>query len=187
MSTLTVSEAFAVRSQTGTMREYQWIDVRSASEFATGHIPGAVNIPIDQIEARLDDLLPGRPILLVCQAGKRARMVAGLIEPCRTDVAVLEGGTGAWKNAGLPLVINAKSRWSLERQVRLAAGLLILAALFLSFAVSRYWLGLVAFVGVGLTFAGVTDLCLMASLLVRMPWNRLGCVPAQPVKPTCAL
>ena len=74
----------AVRS----VSKYQWIDVRSLGEYAAGHIPGAVNIPMDQIEARLDDLLPSTPILLVCQAGKRARMVAGLLEPCRSDVTV---------------------------------------------------------------------------------------------------
>ena len=181
VSTLTVPEAVALRSQSGMAAEYQWIDVRSASEFATGHVPRAVNIPMDQIEARLDDLPPNRPILLVCQAGKRARMVAGLIEPCRSDVTVLEGGTAAWKKAGLPLVMSAESRWSIERQVRLAAGLLIVIALVLSLTVSRYWLGLVAFVGVGLTFAGATDLCLMASLLVGMPWNRVGCVHVRSV------
>jgi len=187
VSTLTISAAAALRPGPGSASEYQWIDVRSASEYATGHIPGAVNIPMDQIEARTDDLLPNRPIVLVCQAGKRARMVAGLIEPCRKDVTILEGGTTAWQVAGLPVVVSTKSRWSLERQVRLAAGLLILTALLLTATVSRYWLGLAAFVGLGLTFAGVTDLCLMASVLTRMPWNRVRCVPAGLVKPTCAL
>src|SRR5262245_44673452 len=105
---------------------------------------------MDQIEARLDDLVPNQPIILVCQAGKSARMVGGLLEPCRKDISVLEGGTAAWKDAGLPLVVSAKTRWSLERQVRLAAGLLILMALLLAATFSRYWLGLVAFVGLGL-------------------------------------
>jgi hypothetical protein len=132
---------------------------------------------MDQIEARLDDLLPGLPIVLVCQAGKRARMVAGLIEPCRADVAVLEGGTAAWEAAGHPLVASVKSRISLERQVRLIAGLLVLAGVILSLASDRNWIFLAAFVGAGLTFAGLTDICLMASLLVRMPWNKARMSP----------
>jgi rhodanese-related sulfurtransferase len=152
--------------------KHQWIDVRSASEYASGHIPGAVNIPMDQVEARLDDLVSGLPIILVCQAGKRARMVAGLLEPCRSDVTVLEGGTAAWSAAGLPLVANVKSRFSLERQVRLIAGLLVMAAVLLSFTVQRNWIFLALVVGAGLTFAGLTDICLMAGLLVRMPWNQ---------------
>jgi rhodanese-related sulfurtransferase len=157
---------------TGVAREFQWVDVRSASEYATGHIPGAVNIPLEQIEARLDDLLPGVPIVLVCQAGKRARTAAGLIEPCRKDVTVLEGGTMAWTAAGLPVVTSASSRISIERQVRLIAGLLVLVGVFLSVTVNHYFVYFAALIGAGLTFAGLTDICLMAGLLLRMPWNR---------------
>jgi len=98
------------------------VDVRSSSEFASGHIPGAVNIPMDQIEARIDDSWGRSPIVLICQAGKRARMTAGLLEPCQRQISVLEGGTGAWIQAGLPVVASVRTRWSLERQVRLGAG-----------------------------------------------------------------
>ena len=49
------------------------IDVRSATEFAAGHIPAAINIPMDEIECRLSDL-PRERVVLVCQAGKRAEM-----------------------------------------------------------------------------------------------------------------
>ena len=150
----------------------QLIDVRSPSEFAAGHIPGAVNIPMDQIEARLDDLRPGAPIILICQMGKRARMTAGLLEPCRREVSILQGGTSAWIQAGLPVIRNVKTRWSLERQVRLGAGLLVLCAAGLALTVSPYWMSLAAFVGLGLTFAGLTDVCPMAELLQRMSWNR---------------
>ena len=69
----------------------QLVDVRSASEFGSGHIPCAVNIPMDQIEARLDDLTPTVPLVLICQTGKRARMTAGLLKPCQRQIAVLEG------------------------------------------------------------------------------------------------
>ena len=127
---------------------------------------------MEQIEARLDDLLPAVPIVLVCQAGKRARMVAGLLEPCRADVTVLEGGTAAWNAAGRPLVASVKSRFSLERQVRLIAGVLVLIGVILSLTVQRNWIFLAAFVGAGLAFAGLTEICLMAGLLIRMPWNR---------------
>ena len=184
MSTINVVDASALLSEKRGSSRYQWIDVRSVTEYAAGHIPGAVNIPMEQIEVRLEDLAPHVPIVLICQAGKRARMVAGLIEPCRKDVSVLEGGTAAWKAAGLPVVVSTNSRWSLERQVRLVAGLLILASLVLAGTVHPYWLGLTGFVGLGLTFAGATDLCLMAALLVRLPWNRTRSAAG---KQTCAV
>ncbi len=149
----------------------QLVDVRSASEFSAGHIPGAVNIPMDQIEARLADLRPNVPLVLVCQAGKRARMTAELLAPCRREITVLEGGTSAWVQAGLPVVRSVKTRWSLERQVRLGAGLLVLVGVILGFTVSMNWIFLSAFVGLGLTFAGLTDICLMGELLGKMPWN----------------
>ena len=150
----------------------QLIDVRSPSEFAAGHIPGAINIPMDQIEARLDDLAPAKPVVLICQMGKRARMTAGLLEPCKLQISVLDGGTSGWIEAGLPVVQNVRARWSLERQVRLGAGVLILTALILAFVWNPGWAFLAAFVGLGLTFAGLTDICLMAELLQRMPWNK---------------
>ena len=169
MNTITPSELVPAN---GVPREFQWIDVRSPGEYASGHIPGAVNIPMEQIEARIDDLLPAVPIVLVCQAGKRARMVAGLLEPCRADVTVLDGGTSAWSAAGLPLVASVKSRFSLERQVRLIAGLLVLIGVLLSLTIQHNWIFLAAAVGAGLAFAGLTDICLMAGLLIRMPWNQ---------------
>lgn len=151
------------------------IDVRSPSEFASGHIAGAINIPMDQIESRLADLGSG-PIVLICQMGKRARMTANLLEPCQRQIAVLEGGTAAWIQAGLPVVTSVKTRWSLERQVRLGAGLLVLLGATLALAINPRWLFLSAFIGMGLTFAGLTDLCPMAEILEKMPWNaRIHC------------
>jgi rhodanese-related sulfurtransferase len=168
-STLTVSQLRNQSSTPGLL-----VDVRSGTEFASGHIPGAVNIPMDQIEARLGDLGLNLPIVLVCQSGKRARMTAGLLEPCQRQIAVLEGGTKAWIEAGLPVVTSVKTRWSLERQVRLGAGSLVLTGAILALTASPLWVFLCGFVGLGLTFAGLTDICPMAVMLERMPWNRLS-------------
>jgi rhodanese-related sulfurtransferase len=150
------------------------VDVRSGTEFASGHIPGAVNIPMEQIEARLDDLGSNVPVILVCQAGKRARMAAGLLEPCHRQIKVLDGGTKAWIDAGLPVVASVKTRWSLERQVRLGAGLLVPAGAILAPTVSPLWVLLCGFVGAGLTFAGLTDICGMGIVLAKMPWNKVS-------------
>ena len=157
-------------ASTGNCRA-QWVDVRSASEYAAGHVPGAVNIPMDQIEARLDDMSRELPVVLICQGGTRARIVAQQLKPCRDDVAVLEGGTNAWVKAGLPLVASAKTRWSLERQVRLAAGLLVVLGVVLGLLVNYRWMYLSGFVGTGLSLAGLTDFCPMGILLGKMPWN----------------
>jgi len=169
LNKISVSE-LAARSNSAFLR----IDVRSGSEYATGHIHGAINIPLEEIEMRTADLNSGQPIVLICKMGQRARMAGALLEPCGYELYVLEGGTQAWRRAGLPLVSTVKSRWSLERQVRLAAGSLVLLGSVLALIASPYWLFLSGFVGLGLTFAGISDICPMGILLAWLPWNRAG-------------
>jgi rhodanese-related sulfurtransferase len=173
--------------RTETSSSAQLVDVRSTTEFDAGHIPGAVNIPMDQIESRLNDLSRTAPVILICKAGTRARITAELLSGCGHDFAVLEGGTDAWVRSGLPVVSSVKTRWALERQVRLVAGLLILVGVALTVELDRRWLLLPAFVGLGLSFAGLSDFCPMGELLTRMPWNRkshckLGIPDAAPQK-----
>ena len=148
------------------------LDVRSAAEFATGHIPGAVNIPMEQVERRMLDIPPG-PLVLVCEAGKRAEIVAGWLSD-QKGVTVLDGGTKAWRTAGYPLVTCAPCRWTLERQVRLIAGIIVLLGTVLAVVVNANWVYLSMFIGAGLTFAGATNICGMAILLAKMPWNSRG-------------
>jgi len=169
MREVTVPELF---TRTAGLARVQYVDVRSASEFASGHVPGAVNIPMEQIDSRIDDLAPDLPIVLICQGGARARMVAELLRPCGKDLTVLQGGMTAWIKAGQPVVATTKTRWSLERQVRLGAGILVLLGTLLAATVNFRWLFLAGFVGLGLSFAGLTDVCPMAILLAKLPWNR---------------
>lgn len=169
MPEIEVSQLHTLCEQTGVA---QLVDVRSPGEFAAGHVPGAANIPLEEIERRLDDLNTNRTLVLICKGGKRAGMAADFLKDKRGNLAVLQGGTDAWAKAGLPLVVSAKSRWALERQVRLAAGLLVLSSVVLSLTVYPPMVYLAGFVGLGLTGAGLTDFCPMGILLAKMPWNR---------------
>ena len=83
----------------------------------------------------------------------------------------VEGGTLAWEKAGLP-VVRGREVISLERQVRIAAGLLVVLGVMLGWLVHPGFLALSAFVGAGLVFAGLTDTCGMGLMLAKMPWNR---------------
>ena len=166
MRDFTVAE-LAVQKENSVQR----IDVRSVAEFAAGHIPGAINIPMEEMASRLSDLHPEIPIVLICKGGTRAGMVASFLKQCRKDVSILEGGTSAWAREGLSLVVSAKTTWALERQVRLIAGLLVAAGALLALTVHPYWVLLSGFIGLGLTFAGLTDICAMGMLLGKMPWN----------------
>jgi rhodanese-related sulfurtransferase len=84
----------------------------------------------------------------------------------------VEGGTMAWNQAGLP-VTRGKKGMSLERQIRIVAGSLVFIGVVLGTLISPYFYGLSGFVGLGLIFAGVTDICPMAMVIARMPWNQV--------------
>jgi rhodanese-related sulfurtransferase len=176
-------------------RRTQLVDVRSATEFVTSHLPGAVNIPLEQIEMRGADLDPKATLVLVCQAGNRSTMARKLLAAIGNHSQVLEGGTDAWLGAGYPVVRATASRWALERQVRLIAGLMVAAGVALGVFVSSWWLTLPAFVGCGLAFAGATNFCAMGEILARLPWNRprqsavgaVGGTPDLSVGTACAI
>jgi rhodanese-related sulfurtransferase len=151
-----------------------FIDVRTPAEYAAVHADGARSLPLDQLNADSVARANGEPVYVICQSGGRASRACELLQAAGlADVYNVEGGTTAWQRAGLPVVRGEGRRMiSLERQVRIAAGLLVLIGVTLGWLVHPALFGQAAFVGLGLVFAGVTDWCGMGLLLSRMPWNR---------------
>ncbi|XZE18947.1 rhodanese-like domain-containing protein [Pirellulaceae bacterium SH449] len=160
-------------SQPGTVHV---IDVRTAPEFQEVHLEAATNVPLDKLRA---ESLPsdGKPIVFVCKSGTRGRTAAEKASQHRQNVFNVEGGTDACVAANLP-VIRGKKAISLERQVRIAAGSLVLTGVALAYLIHPACILLSAFVGAGLVFAGVTDTCGMAILLGKMPWNQCPLAPS---------
>lgn len=157
------------------------IDVRTPAEFEEVHVTFARNAPLDRLDAAAyRDRPAGQPLYVICKSGGRGRQACEKLRAAGLDNAVnVEGGTSAWEQAGLP-VVRGKKTMSLERQVRIAAGSLVLTGAALGYFVDPYWIGLSAFVGAGLMFAGITDTCGMALLLGRMPWNQCATTAAKP-------
>jgi rhodanese-related sulfurtransferase len=151
----------------------QLLDVRSYPEFAAGHLRGARLLPLDDLPRRLDEIDRHQPVVVVCRTGKRSALAREALGRAGFErVADLAGGVAAWQDAGLPLDKSARVPWSLERQVRIVAGSLVLLGIVLGLLVHPAFLGLSAFVGAGLVFAGITDWCGMGLLLAKLPWNR---------------
>lgn len=155
------------------------IDVRTPLEYAEVHAEGATPVPLDVLDPRTVMSSRGgfsdEPLYVICKSGGRS---AKAVEQFRTagfnNVISVEGGTDAWKKAGLPTVRGDRKVVSLERQVRIGAGSLVLLGAVLGWMVHPAFHGLSAFVGAGLVFSGVTDWCGMGMLLAKMPWNRVG-------------
>ncbi len=153
--------------------ECQVIDVREFSEFNAERIADAQLMPLSNFEKHVDEIDHSKPVYLMCRSGNRARKAAEkLAAKGFTDIHVIEGGMTAWSGADLPIMKGESKVWSLERQVRFAAGLFVLAGVLLSVFVSPYFIVLSAFVGAGLMFSAVTDTCGMGMILARMPWNK---------------
>jgi len=152
------------------------LDVRTPGEYNALHVPGAKLVPLDELDvvAFLKQREAGdKPIYVLCQSGGRARKAIEKFARAGFDGCVLvEGGTQAWIEAGLPVSRGRAKVISLERQVRIAAGLLVLAGVVFGWFTHPGFFGLAAFVGAGLVFAGVTDFCGMGLLLAKMPWNQ---------------
>jgi rhodanese-related sulfurtransferase len=149
------------------------IDVREPVEFAGGHLACARLIPLAELEQRLGELPGDQPIVVVCKSGKRSGQGASLLQAKGfKQVSTLEGGLTAWAAAGLPLDRANRAPISLERQVRIAAGAIVLTGVLLGALVHPGFYGLSGLVGAGLIFAGITDWCGMGLLLAKAPWNR---------------
>lgn len=147
------------------------VDVREFPEYAEAHVVGSRLVPLGELRAGAGSDLSGE-VLLLCRSGRRAKEAAECLAARGATPVVIEGGIEAWKRAGYP-VLREKGPISLERQVRIAAGSLVLTGILLDLVVPgvRY---LSAFVGAGLIFAGVTDTCAMGLLIAKLPWNRPG-------------
>ncbi len=155
--------------------DVELIDVRTPIEYKEVHVSFARNLPLDQLDpAQLATQRRSsqKPLYVICRSGSRGRQACEkLLRGGHLNVLNVEGGTQAWDEAGLP-VVRGQKMVSLERQVRIAAGLLVVLGTSLGYFVHPYWLGLAAIVGAGLVFAGVTDTCGMGMLLAKMPWNK---------------
>jgi len=155
------------------------LDVRSVAEYGAGHIPGAQLIPIDSLSADALAHAFKRPSLgreetlyISCHTGPRALQAAERLQQAGyANLTLVEGGTQRREQLGLPVERCGKAL-SLERQVQIAVGSLLVLKVFLGFSVHELFFALVAMIGIGLIVAGITHWCGMARLIARMPWNR---------------
>lgn len=155
------------------------LDVRTAAEVKAKSLPGCLHIPLHELTPeRLQTALAesgkdGACVYLLCQGGRRAELAADQLKgQVGAKLCVIDGGIQAVEAANIPLVSAPRQVIPLERQVRIAAGLLVLTGAVLGTWLHPGFYGLSAFVGAGLVFAGVTDICPMAMAIAKAPWNR---------------
>lgn len=146
------------------------VDVRDPDEHLRERIPGAQNTPLSRLEQLT---LSSQPVVFHCKSGGRTAANAGrLAGAAGAQAYAIEGGIDAWRKAGLPVARDERRPIEIMRQVQITAGALVLAGVALAYWVNPAFIGLSAFVGAGLVFAGASGWCGMAKLLAYMPWNQ---------------
>jgi len=175
---LSVIDVPAARALAAANRDTLVVDVRTPAEFESAHIPGSINLPLDQVDEHLHRIVTdaGGQLILVCQGGVRAAQCQQKLSAAGLPTTlVLTGGMNAWTAHGGP-VTRGRQRWALDRQVRLVAGGLVAVAVLASlwWPPARFLAGLI---GAGLAIAALTNTCAMGMLLSRLPYNR----PTAPV------
>ena len=169
MNEITPRDLYELREQGNAV---DVIDVRTPLEFQEVHLSQARNVPLDKLDPQrlLADRngSSGNPLYVICNSGNRSRKACEKFRASGfDDVVDVAGGTNAWVAAGLP-VERGKKAISLERQVRIAAGALVLAGVVLGYTVHPGFFALAGFIGAGLIFAGVTDTCGMGMLIANL-------------------
>lgn len=157
------------------------LDVSTPGEYHAGHIEGAIFVPVGELDPGTLRARTGRPgagryetLYLTSRDGARAHQAADrLVEAGYNKLAVLDGGTQAWERAGLPMVRRAPVP-TLDRQVQVAIGTLVLIPVFLGFTIHELFFAAIPLIAAGLIVAGATGWSGMARLLALMPWNRSG-------------
>lgn len=98
--TITAPEA-AARFQSG---ELKLVDVRESAELAELRVPGALHVPLGQLDQRIRELARGQPVAFLCASGRRSAIAARAATNAGIDAANVKGGIAAWARAGLPLI-----------------------------------------------------------------------------------
>lgn len=152
------------------------IDVREPIEHAEARIAGAVLHSLSGLDTESIRADAGsRRVVFHCQSGKRSAEAAARFAEAGAEAFQLIGGIEQWSASGRPIVRPVGGpRLPIMRQVQIVAGGLVTIGLALGVLVSPGFLGIAAFVGCGLIFAGVSGWCGMAKLLAAMPWNRVA-------------
>lgn len=165
-----------LRSRLAAGQPARLVDVRTPAEFTAAHVPGAELIPLDEIDAAAFCRERGvnrTPVYVLCQSGGRARRAIEKLQRAGVQGCVLvEGGTQAWIDAGLPVNRGERRVLPLMQQVQIVVGFLSAAGAALALAVHPGFALIPLVMGGGLLFAGLTGFCGLALVLAKMPWNK---------------
>jgi rhodanese-related sulfurtransferase len=148
------------------------IDVREKIEFDEGSLKGAINLASSSAKVADFDFCEGKSIYLVCQTGNRARTLGQmLLNAGVQEVGILEKHMEQLKKQDLEVSADVKS-WTVDRQFRMALGLMLLVGLLGYLFISNYFLIIPGILCAGLIVTALIDRCYMRMGIAMLPWNK---------------
>ncbi len=151
------------------------IDVRSHQEYLDSHILGSINLPLETCLAYKGRDFLEKDCLFHCRSGMRTKQAAAALAafPCK-QAYCLDGGISQWQQNGYGVEQQEKSMpLDVMRQVQLLIGFLVMVFVLLAAFISTSWLIGAFILGAGIFTAGLTGTCLLANVLLKLPFNKL--------------
>ncbi len=156
------------------------VDLRTPAEYRAHALTPSLHLPLQELtKDSFEQLLKplnldtNAPVFLLCQSGMRAYKAAEILgDDCPWPLCIVDGGLQALKSQTLATQGTGKTVISLDRQVRITAGGLVLGGVLGSIWAHPNFIYLAGVVGAGLMFSGISNSCAMAHVLAKMPWNR---------------
>ncbi len=149
------------------------LDVRTDVECKECSVLPAVNIEVSKLKGDEEVLKKASKIYIMCKAGVRAtKAYQKMPEEIAQKAFVVTGGMDFWLLNGYEVVRGQIPRRPLIQQMQLTVGVLAIIGSVLALFVSKWFAVVPLLLGCGLTFAGLTGICLLLRVLAKMPWNR---------------
>lgn len=164
------------------MQDTLIIDVREPDEFKSFHIKESVHAPLSNPNINLENIIKNskqNKIILMCLSGRRAQMAKETLQNSfGKEIIVYEGGISKWRLENEIVSYEEENKTkinvpSINRQVQILVGFILIILNTLSL-LNMNILFLSLFIGLGLLYSGISDSCMMAMLLNKMPWNKKG-------------
>jgi rhodanese-related sulfurtransferase len=169
MKTITVKELHKKMKD----NDIKVIDVRTPSEHKAVYIENTINIPVENILERKDEIKSEKDVYIHCHSGNRSHMVCeDLALHGVTNLVNVQGGIQEWISENLAVTRTKKWSMPMMQQVMAIAGSLIITGVVGHFFIHPNFVFLSGGVGLGLFYAGLSGNCYMTKVLAIMPWNK---------------
>ncbi len=148
------------------------IDVREPIEFIEANHPGSVNLPLSGFNIKDYGIYKTRPVILMCQTQNRSIKAGERLQiEGYTNIYILRNGMVGLLNEGETVQSSIRG-WTIDRQFRMALGILLLVFLLGSYFISPYFIVIPVILCCGLIFTSVIDKCYMRMAIAQLPWNK---------------